>query len=92
MSENRGNCPVLEGPHHTTERHASNQHWWPNQLNLRLLHQNSPLSDPMGDDFDYAQEFSSLDLEAVKKDIEEVIDDEKKVMEHLVRRILLLPK
>ncbi|MBA4181829.1 MAG: catalase/peroxidase HPI [Anaerolinea sp.] len=47
----------------------SNQNWWPNQLNLTILHQNSPLSDPMGKDFNYAEEFRTLDLDALKKDI-----------------------
>jgi catalase-peroxidase len=44
----------------------SNQDWWPN---LRILHQNSPLCDPMGAEFDYAEEFKTLDLEALKKDV-----------------------
>ena len=43
--------------------------WWPNQLNLHILHQNSPLSDPMGDGFNYAEEFKSLNLAAVKADL-----------------------
>jgi len=47
----------------------SNQDWWPNQLNLKILHQNSSLSDPLEPDFDYAAEFKSLDLEALKKDL-----------------------
>ena len=47
----------------------SNRDWWPNQLNLKLLHQNSALSDPMGPDFDYAAEFKQLDLQALKKDL-----------------------
>ncbi|MCM2272352.1 MAG: catalase/peroxidase HPI [candidate division Zixibacteria bacterium] len=47
----------------------TNRDWWPNQLNLNILHQNSPLSDPMGKDFNYAEEFKSLDLAAVKKDL-----------------------
>ena len=50
-----------------------NQDWWPNQLKLDVLHRNSPMSNPMGDDFDYAEEFGKLDLAAVKKDIEEVL-------------------
>jgi len=53
----------------TTVGARSNQQWWPNQLNLRMLHQNSPLSDPMGEAFDYAEEFETLDLDAVKRDI-----------------------
>ena len=52
---------------------SSNQHWWPNQLNLKPLQQNSRLSDPMGDDFNYAEEFKTLDLDALKKDIEQVM-------------------
>ncbi|VVM07657.1 catalase-peroxidase [Methylacidimicrobium cyclopophantes] len=49
--------------------------WWPNRLNLSILRQNSPLSDPMGEGFDYAKEFRSLDLEAVKKDLRAVMTD-----------------
>jgi len=48
---------------------TSNRDWWPNQLNLKILHRHSPLSDPMGKDFNYADEFRSLDLTAVKKDL-----------------------
>jgi catalase-peroxidase len=47
----------------------ANQDWWPNQLNLKILHKNSPLSDPMGEDFNYAEAFKSLDLDAVKADL-----------------------
>ena len=67
-------CPVLGGPdRHTAVGATANQHWWPNQLNLKVLHQNSPLSDPMGDEFNYAEEFATLDLDALKKDIEAVM-------------------
>jgi len=52
---------------------ASNKDWWPNQLNLKILHQNSALSNPMDKDFNYAEEFKSLDLDAVKKDIFELM-------------------
>lgn len=52
-----------------------NRDWWPNQLDLRVLHQHSPLSDPMGEDFDYAKEFQSLDLNAVVKDLHAVMTD-----------------
>ena len=52
-----------------TVRNMTNQLWWPNRLDLSILHQNSPLADPMGKDFDYAKEFESLDLKAVKADI-----------------------
>ena len=51
----------------------SNRDWWPNQLNLDILHQNSPKGNPMGGDFNYAEEFKSLDLAAVKKDIKELL-------------------
>ena len=64
-------CPVMHGANsHKAAGSVANQHWWPNQLNLKMLHQNSPLSDPMGEDFNYAEEFESLDLEAVKQDLE----------------------
>jgi catalase-peroxidase len=53
----------------------SNQDWWPNQLNLRMLNQHTPLSDPMGKDFNYAEEFKSLDLDAVIKDLHAVMTD-----------------
>jgi catalase-peroxidase len=67
-------CPVLGGKHrHTAAGTTSNQHWWPNQLNLKILHQNPPQSDPMGEEFDYAEEFKTLDLDALKKDIEQVM-------------------
>ena len=51
----------------------SNQQWWPNQLDLKILHHNAPLSDPMGKDFNYRREFKTLDLDALKKDIEKVM-------------------
>ncbi|MDX1450213.1 MAG: hypothetical protein R3246_14255, partial [Acidimicrobiia bacterium] len=50
-------CPVMHTGHQAVGGTA-NQHWWPNQLNLRLLHQNNPQGDPMGADFDYAEEFA----------------------------------
>jgi catalase-peroxidase len=65
-------CPVLADPYTATGSMA-NQHWWPNMLNLRPLSRNSPLIDPMGGEFDYAAEFESLDLAAVKADIVRVL-------------------
>ena len=62
-----GKCPVTGG--------TSNQDWWPNQLNLNLLHQNPSVADPMGEEFDYAAEFESLDLGAVKKDLVALMTD-----------------
>jgi catalase-peroxidase len=71
-SENK--CPALGGSHkHTAVGTMANQHWWPNQLNLKILHQNSNLSDPMGEDFDYAAEFKTLDLDALRKEIDELM-------------------
>ena len=52
---------------------TSNQYWWPDQLNLKVLRQNSPLSDPMGDGFDYAEAVKTLDVDALKQDIEQVM-------------------
>ena len=54
---------------------TSNRDWWPNQLNLKVLHQHSALSNPMGEDFDYAEEFKKLDLAAVKKDLYALMTD-----------------
>ncbi len=71
-SASQGKCPAL-GHRHTAVGAAANQRWWPNQLNLKVLHQNSALSDPMGEAFDYAEEFKTLDLAAVKQDIEAVM-------------------
>jgi catalase-peroxidase len=59
----------------TASRGTSNRDWWPNQLNLRILHQNSSLSNPMGGEFNYAEEFKKLDLEAVKKDLYALMTD-----------------
>ncbi len=61
--------------HKMTGRAMSNQDWWPNQLNLDILHQNSGMSNPLGSDFDYAEAFASLDLEALKKDINDTLTD-----------------
>ncbi|WP_272910975.1 catalase/peroxidase HPI [Falsiroseomonas oryziterrae] len=65
-----GKCPVMHGaPKNATVGGRSNRDWWPNALNLGILHQHSLKSNPMGPDFDYAQEFAKLDLAALKKDI-----------------------
>ena len=69
MSE-ESKCPVHS---HISGGGTTNQEWWPNQLNIDILHQHSNKSDPMGEDFDYTKEFSSLDLEAVKKDLRELM-------------------
>src|SRR5579864_3110072 len=68
LSESK--CPVSNGARrHTAAGAQSNAAWWPNQLNLKILHQHSPLSDPMGKEFNYAEEFKSLNLDAVIKDL-----------------------
>ena len=74
MSGNGGECPVVGAKQrHTAAGALSNADWWPNQLNLKMLHQNSSLCSPMDDDFDYAEEFSKLAPEELKKDIVEVM-------------------
>ena len=68
VTDSQAQCPVVHTAHSW-----SNTDWWPNQLNLKVLHQHSALSNPMGEDFDYAEEFKTLDLDAVKRDIFEVM-------------------
>ncbi|MBI1340075.1 catalase/peroxidase HPI [bacterium] len=65
-----GQCPVMHGVTKSAASFGAVQHeWWPNQLNLRILHQNPPQADPMGDGFNYAEAFKTLDLDAVVKDL-----------------------
>jgi catalase-peroxidase len=67
---NEGECPVTGARRKTAAAGVqSNRDWWPNQINLKILHQHSPLSNPMGEKFDYAKEFKNLDLPALKKDL-----------------------
>ncbi|MFP4356786.1 MAG: catalase/peroxidase HPI [Phycisphaerae bacterium] len=69
-------CPVTGMSHgHPGAKGTTNQDWWPNQINLKILHQHSDLSDPMGEDFDYAEAFQELDLAAVKKDLYALMTD-----------------
>jgi len=69
-SKAEGKCPVMHaGSQATTGGGRSNRDWWPNQLNLAMLHQNPPAGDPMGKGFRYAEEFKKLDLEALKQDL-----------------------
>src|SRR6266700_4459082 len=65
--------PVIPSPTPTPTRPRTNRDWWPNQLNLQVLHQRSPQSNPMGEDFNYAEEFKTIDLDALKRDIFEVM-------------------
>jgi len=69
--ESKGSCPF----HHTAGGGTSNRDWWPNQLRLDLLHQHSSKSNPMGEDFNYAEAFKTLDLEAVKADLRALMTD-----------------
>ncbi|MBL8138083.1 MAG: catalase/peroxidase HPI [Acidobacteria bacterium] len=66
---NESQCPFSGKAHSGT----TNRDWWPNQLNLKVLHQNPPKGDPMGPDFDYAAEFKTVNLDALRKDIEQVM-------------------
>lgn len=71
-----GGCPVMHsGAKSASTGVRSNKDWWPNQLNLKLLHQNSEKSDPMAADFDYAEAFKSLDLKALKQDLVALMTD-----------------
>ncbi|MFI9787231.1 catalase/peroxidase HPI [Kitasatospora sp. NPDC051984] len=72
-SEGAGGCPVAHGraPHPT--QGGGNQQWWPNRLNLKILAKNPAVANPLGADFDYAEAFNSLDLPAVKRDIEQAL-------------------
>jgi len=77
-AESAGKCPVMgllqpASARHTAAGAMSNGDWWPNQLNLKILHQNSPKGNPLGADFNYREEFQKLDLEAVKKDLRELM-------------------
>ncbi len=68
------NCPVTNG-HSRFLSGRSNRDWWPNALDLKPLHQDPPAGNPMGEDFDYAAEFETLDLDALKKDVEAAMTD-----------------
>jgi len=69
-------CPVVHGDRkHTLAGSETNAGWWPNQVDVNILHQHSPLSDPMGKEFKYADEFNSLDLNAVIKDLHTLMTD-----------------
>ncbi len=71
-------CPFMGGAlDKTAGSGTSNRDWWPNLLDLSILRQHSKLSDPMGEGFDYAEEFKSLDLAAVKKDLHDLMTDSR---------------
>ncbi|MDC0530666.1 catalase/peroxidase HPI [Alphaproteobacteria bacterium] len=71
-----GKCPVMHGSATTNSGiSTSNRDWWPNQLNLNILHQGDKISNPMGLDFDYREEFKKLDYQALKKDLNDLMTD-----------------
>ncbi len=74
--ENPRRCPVMHGANaYKATGSTANQHWWPNQLNLKILHQNASVTDPMGEAFNYAEEFKTLDFEALKNDMFALMTD-----------------
>jgi catalase-peroxidase len=76
MTDETSKCPVTGKSHeHMPRKGTSNLDWWPNQLNLKVLHQNTPLSNPMGETFNYAEEFKKLDLQALKQDLYALMTD-----------------
>ncbi|MFU8891615.1 MAG: peroxidase family protein, partial [Anaerosomatales bacterium] len=75
MSEDAKRTTIGMGHPVPTGRGTTNRDWWPNQLDIGVLHQNPPAGDPMGEEFDYAEEFKTLDLEAVKQDLYALMTD-----------------
>jgi catalase-peroxidase len=73
MSKSESENPAIPSPPPKATRPRTNRDWWPNQLDLQVLHQHSPRANPMGDDYDYATQFGSLDVEALKKDVLQVM-------------------
>ncbi len=76
-AEHVSKCPVTGavGKHSVGNSGTKNRDWWPNQLRLNILRQNSSLSDPMGGEFNYAEEFKKLDYEALKNDLRKLMTD-----------------
>jgi len=76
ISKNKtGKCPVMHGATTSSNSGTSNQDWWPNQLNLNILHQHDNKSNPMDKDFNYREEFKKLDYDALKKDLDKLMTD-----------------
>ncbi|TVL91150.1 catalase/peroxidase HPI [Streptomyces sp. SAJ15] len=73
MSASESENPAIPSPTPTPTRPKTNRDWWPNQLDLQVLHQHSSRANPLGEDFDYAKEFATLDLDALKQDVFEVM-------------------
>src|SRR5207247_8430618 len=72
-SVSESESPAIPSPTPKASRPRTDRDWWPNQPDLRVLHQHSPLSNPMGEDFNYPEEFKTLDLDALKRDLIEVM-------------------
>jgi catalase-peroxidase len=72
--ESAGGCPVKSGRFKHPTEGASNRDWWPNQLNLRILRKHPAVANPMGEDFDYAAEFQTVDLDTLARDVDEVLN------------------
>lgn len=76
--DGKGKCPVMHGANaHKATGASANQHWWPEQLNLKMLHQNSAEGNPMGKKFNYAKEFSKIDLNELAADVDAIMTDSK---------------
>ena len=74
--ENEGKCPVMHGAMTSNSSSGtSNKDWWPDQLNLNILHQHDKKSDPMDDGFDYRKEFKDIDYAALKADLNDLMTD-----------------
>ena len=71
--ESAGGCPVSTGRFNHPTEGGSNRDWWPNQLNLKILRKHPAVANPMGEDFDYSAEFNSVDLDALARDVDEVL-------------------
>ncbi len=74
-NDDLGKCPVMHGTHSTSNTGTKNTDWWPNQLNLNILHQHGKKSNPMEDDFNYKDAFNSLDYISLKKDLHALMTD-----------------
>ncbi|MCR9073394.1 MAG: catalase/peroxidase HPI [Alphaproteobacteria bacterium] len=72
-SNKSGGCPFMHG--HTLASAVTNRDWWPNQINLKILHQNAPMSDPLGEDFSYKEAFNALNYDELKKDLTALMTD-----------------
>ena len=77
LNKSNGTCPVMHGsaPNPVAGRGTRNRDWWPNALNLSILHQHAPASNPLGPDFDYAEAFKKLDYQALKADLTKLMTD-----------------